>query len=84
MENQPLSSVSSGSQAPKKCHLPWTYTSTQAWLSSQWSHQGVYTWRAGMPTLRNAVTAKVDSSPHRPLPQRYTVRGDAVRPSVDW
>ena len=29
-------SVGSGSQAPKNCHLPSQYTSTQAWLSSQY------------------------------------------------
>ena len=54
------------------------YINFQAWLSSQCAHLGVYTWRAGIPTLLKAVTAKVDSSPQRPFPDLYSVTGDMV------
>ena len=82
--NQPRSSTGSGSQAPKNRQRPSHRASTQAWLSSQWDHRGAYTCRAGMPTLRRADTRKADSSPHRPLPFRYTVKGEAVRSSCAW
>ena len=39
--NQPRLRTSSGSQAPRKRHLPPHQTSTQAWLSSQWAQRGV-------------------------------------------
>ncbi len=84
MLNQPRSSTGSGSQAPKNRHVPPHSASTQAWLSPQWAQRGAYTCRAAMPTLRRADTRKADSSPHRPLPQRYTVRGEAVRSSWAW
>ena len=38
--NQPRSSWGSGSQAPKYCQRLPVKASTQAWLSSQWDHQG--------------------------------------------
>ena len=41
MANQPMSNSGSGSQAPRKCHLPSTHTSTQAWLSSVCAQRGV-------------------------------------------
>ena len=39
--NQPLLSTSSGSQAPRKYHLPSHQTSTHAWLSSVCAQRGV-------------------------------------------
>ena len=47
--------------------MPSAHASTQAWLSSVCAQRGVYTWRAGMPTARNAATANVLSSPQRPV-----------------
>ena len=44
----------------------------------------MYTCLAGMPTLRSAVTIKVDSSPQRPFTLLYTVMGDAVLISDAW
>ena len=64
--NHARSSTGSGSHAPRKCHLPSTQASTQAWLSSVCAHRGVYTCLAGIPTERRAATVNVDSSPQRP------------------
>ena len=82
--NQPRFRTGSGSQAPRNHHFPSAQASTQAWLSSVWAQRGVYTWRAGMPTLRSAVTQKVDCSPHRPRAFFTRFSGDEVRASEGW
>ena len=64
--NHPRSSTGSGSQAPRYRQAFPSQASTQAWLSSQWDHQGAYTCLAGMATLRRAFTKNRDSSPQRP------------------
>ena len=79
--NQPRFSTGSGSQAPRKYHLPSAQASTHAWLSSVWAQRGVYTCRAGMPTALSAATVKVLSSPQRPCAFFMQANGDSVRAS---
>ena len=82
--NQPRFSTGSGSQAPMNTHSPSAQASTQAWLLSWCAQRGVYTCRAGIPTLRSAATQKVDSSPQRPKAFFTEASGACVRPSEGW
>src|SRR6478735_7921097 len=59
--NQPRSMpLGSCSAAPVNIQRP-SHTSTQVWLPLLLAHSGVPTTRAGMPTLRQASTSRIDS-----------------------
>src|SRR5262245_39667625 len=58
--NQPRSMpLGSCSAAPVNIQRP-SQTSTQVWLPDLLAHSGVPTTRAGMPTLRQASTSRID------------------------